>query len=51
MRSSTSLGDQCPEMAEMWMLRLERSEKKRVRRGEFISRSEVVGFGAAKGVD
>lgn len=49
--SSTNVGDQGPEMAEMWMLRLERSEEKRVRREELISRSEFAGFGAVKGGD
>lgn len=49
--SSTNVGDQGPEMAEMWMLRLDRSEEKLVRREELISRSEFGEFGAVKGGD
>lgn len=45
------MGDQGPEMADMRILRLERSEEKRVRSEELISRSEFVGVGAAKGGD
>ena len=48
MAISTNVGDQEPEMAEMWMLRLERSDEKRVRREESISSSEFVGIGSAR---
>lgn len=51
MTRSTNVGDQGPEMAEMWMLRLERSDENRVRREVLISMSEFGGFAAAKGDD
>lgn len=51
MTRSTNVEDQGPEMAEMWMLRLERSDEKRVRREELISMSAFWEFAAAEGDD